>query len=677
MRTYLLAVMATVAVSNHTMAAPRTPDLFSEGMVLQREQPVPIWGTAEPGETVTVSIVGKEASGVTDKDGKWMVTLPALPTCIEPTDLVIKGRTTEGVATESRIPNVLIGEVWLCSGQSNMGYPVNGCSNAAAEQAAAHYPMIRMFTVTERADPTPQSSCVGRWSVCTPDSVGLFSGTGYFFARKIHTDLGIPVGMIHASVGGTAINSWTPLETLKATDAGKAAARAFEHDRDIYLSDTNKFAQIIEAGKAKRETELADYDRKVFATDVGHVEGWAAGVLGSGEWKPADMPLPYRATGNFCGSAWCRKSLTIPTNWLGQNLRFNFGSIDEADEIYINGTLIGETHDNSLWQTPRHYSIPAAIVTNSELIIVVRVMNQVGAMGVGGIPADFSLQLAADNDGASAIQMAKDWTYAMGSPLSFNNRPIPDTTSVPGIGINPSTLYNAMIHPLAPYAIRGALWYQGEADAGYWKAYTELLPAMVKAWRDEWHQQEFPFLIVQLANFFERCPNAIEVNSYAEIRDVQRKMLGLIPNSGLAVILDTGDGEGHPKDKQDVGFRLGLWALSKIYGHNDIVPCGPLYKDMTVDSNKVVLSFDDFGSGLIAREEPMTGFAIAGNDKIFYKAQAEIQGDHVVVWSDRVATPVAVRYAWMTNPKVSLYNKAGLPASSFRTDDWDDARAGD
>lgn len=660
-------------------AALKPASVFADNMVLQQKQDIPVWGRGTPGATVTVAFLGQRVSTTVSDDGRWSLRLSAETASAENRALSLAVRQVSAESAEETIifQNVAVGEVWICSGQSNMGWPVCDSLNPEMEVTSANFPGIRLFTVREMTAPEPQEFCEGRWLVCSPSSVGTFSGVGYFFARRIHQELDVPVGMIHASWGGSPIVPWTPLETLKATQAAGDTARKFEMERDIYLADASQYDAILAEAVKQREVDLAAYDARVFAQDVGHVEGWANGNEGTGAWQNADMPLSVQVLGSFCGSAWCKRTVTIPGSWLGRELQFNFGSIDEADEVYVNGTLIGETHDNSLWQTPRHYTIPAAVVTGPELLVVARVMNQVGVMGVGGIDTDFSLLPVDAAEGDAVVPMALGWRYAFGSPLSFSDRPVIPMPTVPGAGWNASTIYNAMIAPLVPYGVRGALWYQGEADSGAWQAYEELLPAMIGGWRKAWGQENFDFLIVQLANLYAAQSAAIETASVADIRDVQRKTLA-VPGTGLAVALDVGDPDDvHYPNKQDVGLRLAQWALNRSYGRADVVPSGPLYRSMGVDSNRVVLAFDHVADGLILKGAAWSGFAVAGEDHYFHKARAEIRAETVVVWADAVQEPVAVRYGWGNNPACTLYNQAGLPASSFRTDNWTHALSAD
>ncbi|GIW79401.1 MAG: 9-O-acetylesterase [Gemmatales bacterium] len=464
-------LVAVVAVMNSTAARGdvRVAGVFSDHMVLQCDAKVPVWGYAEPGETVTVAIAGQTHTAKTNDDRTWSVSLTPLPAG-GPFTLSIKGKEN---ALE--IKDVLIGEVWLCSGQSNMAWKVARAANAAEEAAAAKYPKIRMLTVPRKSAAAPANDVKANWVVCSPETVGQFSATAYFFGRKLHQELGVPVGLINSSVGGTPIEAWT----------SEAAQK--------------KMAQAPEVQKYLQEHKL---------------------------------------------------------------------------------------------------SLPAK--------------------GAGG-------------------------------------------------------LYNAMIHPLAPYAIRGVIWYQGERNSRFHPyLYRYQLPALIADWRALWRQGDFPFLFVQLPNYLKPQSSPSETNGWVLIREAMLKTLA-VANTGMAVTIDIGEANNiHPKNKQDVGLRLALWALAKTYG-KDIVPSGPIYKAMKKQDNKIIVTFDHVGSGLATRDgKEVRGFAVAGKDRKFVWADARIVGDTIEVSSSKVADPVAVRYAWSANPDANLINKEQLPASPFRTDNWEE-----
>ncbi len=509
----LMMVLAVWAVGLSSFAELNLPALFSDGMVLQRDQNVAVWGWADPGAEVTVSFAGKEQSAKADKTGKFMVRLKKMKASTEPRLLkVVSG----GESVE--VENVLVGEVWLCSGQSNMQMAVKGSDNFDKEQPAANYPLIRMFLTDLKASTELQKDCTGSWKVCSPESIGVFSATAYFFGRELHQELDVPVGLIRSCWGGTRIEAWSPaasLEQFPAVAADKAQLDA-------------KAEKFDEAAGGERHAKL--------------MEEWRQKVTRS---KAEGSKAPRR---------------------------------------------------------PRKQKNPR----NSQ-------------------------------------------NY-------------------------PANLYNAMINPLVPYGMRGAIWYQGEANAHSTEQailYRDLLENMVVQWRKDWGGN-FPFYAVQLVNFKAPQSQPVEDTAWAFIRESFLEFHKEVSNAWIAITIDVGMEKNiHPTNKQAVGYRLAQQALAKTY-KKDVVAGGPIYKSMKTKGNTIVVKFDDIGSGLVEQGgEPLKTFALAGADKQFVVAQAVIVGDTVVVSSSKVADPVAVRYAWADNPvNCNLFNKEGFPASPFRTDGW-------
>ncbi len=489
----LLAV-AFILSAGLVHASPRAElkvhALFSDNMVLQADLADPVWGTADAGQEVTVSIAGQKKSTKAAADGRWIVKLDPLKAG-GPHELAINDKIT--------FKNVLVGEVWICSGQSNMEMSVKSSNDAAEEKANSAHPKIRLFTVPKKQADQPEHDVVGSWKECGPDSIDNFSAVAYFFGRELHQKIGVPVGLIHTSWGGTPAEVWASDRVLQSRPEFKNFINFYAQRQEKYEKDLAKFKEESEKAKA--------------------------------EGKPA----------------------------------------------------------------------PKA-----------------------------------------------------------PNKPM-----------KTSCLYNGMIAPLIPYGIKGAIWYQGESNAGNAKLYQTLFPAMIKNWREDWGQGDyFPFGFVQLANYMARKEQPGDSN-WAELREAQTMTLSL-PKTGMAVIVDIGDAKDiHPQNKQDVGKRLAYWAESQVYGAKDVVYSGPMYESMKVDGNKVVISFKHVGGGLVAKGDKLAGFAIAGEDRKFAWAEAKIEGDKIVVSCDQVAKPVSVRYAWADNPDCNLYNKEGIPASPFRTDNWE------
>jgi len=500
--TCLILLAANTSI---VFADVKLPAVISDNMVLQRGKKIPIWGWAEPGEKVSVkgSWQWFKTSTKTKDNGKWMVKIQP-PKAGGPYEIEIKGNNT------ITLKNILVGEVWVCSGQSNMQWSVRQAANPEQEIAAAGYPKIRLFTVKRKVADKPQPDCEGRWIMCSPETVPDFSAVGYFFGRELHQHLNVPIGLIHTSWGGTPAEAWTRRGVLESEP------------------DCIPILQRFNEAMAKYPEAKKKYDESVI------------------EWK------------------------------------------EDVKKAKAEGK-----------NPPRRPRPP----------------------------------------------------FGPGNPHS------------------PAGLYNAMIAPLIPYGIRGAIWYQGESNASRAYQYRKLFPAMITNWRQDWGQGKFPFLFVQLANFMAVDSEPVD-SAWAELREAQLMTLAL-PKTGMAVIIDIGEAKDiHPKNKQDVGKRLALWALAKTY-RKKMVYSGPIYKSMKTEGNQITLDFEHVGGGLVAGGgEPLKGFAVAGADRKFVWADAKVEGDTVVVSNDGISEPIAVRYGWANNPVCNLCNKEGLPASPFRTDDW-------
>jgi sialate O-acetylesterase len=501
----LLACVVSVASADVTL-----PAMFSDHMVLQRDIALPVWGWADAGENVTVNMCGQTKSAKAGDKGKWSVTLTALKAG-GPHTLNVQGNNTIEIA------DVLVGEVWLCSGQSNMAMSVSRSANFAEEQKNADHPLLRMLTVQRVTAETPQDKFTGDWQICNSETVGGFSATAYFFGRELHQKLDVPVGLINSSWGGTPVQAWTCLKTQQTLPELKPLLASWEQQIANWDPDAAK----------------ARYTKQV--------EAWKA----------------------------------------------------NAKKAKEEGT-----------EPPRKPRSPS-------------------------------------------------------NPRTSPHRP--------------ASLFNGMIAPLASYAIRGAIWYQGESNAGGSSAslYGLQLATMIKNWRMLWDQGDFPFEWVQLPNFRAPQTAPVEPSGWVTVQEQMLKTLA-VPNTGMAITIDVGEADDiHPKNKQDVGKRLAFWALGTTYG-KDIVYSGPIYKSMCKKEGTIVIEFDHVGGGLVAKGDKVKGFAIAGEDKEFVFAEAKIVGDTVVVSCPKVKAPVAIRYAWAANPDANLFNKAGLPASPFRTDEWDE-----
>ena len=654
-------------LSRPSDAAVRLSPPFGDQMVLQRDQAVPVWGAAAPGEQVTVEFGGQKKTAKADTNGNWRITLDALRASSEPRDLAVQAA---GDPRPLTLHGVLVGEVWLASGQSNMELPVRDAADATQEIARADYPQIRMLTVAHAAVPKPAASVRGEWASCSPATAGAFSAVGYYFAREIHTRLKVPVGIINASWGGSPAQPWTPWETARSVSAMRPRLDALERAHTLWMADKAAYQKQTQADAARLAEDRQRWTRALIDEDIGQRQRWFEPATGTSGWQRIELPMASVAEAmNYMGSFWFRRDVDIPQAWVGKKLVLNLGAIDDGDVTWVNGREVGRTlyEAPNGWRTPRHYDVPADVVATSRVAIVIQAVNHVFSMGVGGTAKDMSLALA-DEPTAPPVSLAATWLGRVGTEVDVTAQPVGYGTPWPEqAGGDIGGMYNAMIAPLAGYAMRGALWYQGESNANEPAVYAELFPALIRGWRAAW-QREFPFYFVQLAGFCARQRDAVERGSWAELREAQRAALAL-PNTGMAVATDIGDAADiHPKNKQEVGRRLALWALANDY-RQKLECSGPLYRAMKIEGGSIRLTFDH-GRGLRPAAGQLTDFAIAGVDKTFHWARATIDRQSVVVSSDRVPKPVAVRYAWAFNPMANLENGAGLPAASFRTDDW-------
>ncbi len=491
----LLVALLSFNTIDAAMADVRLPGMFSDAMVLQQGVPLPVWGWADPGEKVVVAIEGHEASTTTNNDGKWHVTLQSLKADGRPLQMTIHGRNT------IVIRDALVGEVWLCSGQSNMAMGVKYCLNAKDEIAGADFPQLRIYNTRSSPSPVRQTDHHGKWLVCSPHNIGEWTAVGFFFARYLHKKLGVPVGLINASKGSVPIQTFMSIQSLKVVPSAKADLEVYEKRVKTYLEYRNTGKGVVDTGTTQ-----------------------------NGEEPPGN---------------------------------------------------------------------------------------------------------------------------------AFND---------------PEAFYNSSIFPLAPYALRGAVWYQGEGHANdvcdQPDYYAQALPALITDWRKVWHQGDFPFIVVQLPNF--KRPQEVAINQgWSDFREAQCRGVRAVKNAGIVTTIDIGEAFNiHPKNKQDVGKRLARWALANVYHEKGVMWSGPKYKTMKIESYRIRIAFDHVGGGLRVKGKTPGGFAIADANKVFRFAKARIDGDDVVVWSDKIQEPVAVRYAWAENPVCNLFNDADLPAMPFRTDDW-------
>ena len=622
-------------------AAVELNPLFQDNAVLQCDTRVPVWGTARDGEKITVRFAGQRLETVA-AGGAWKVWLEPMHPDATPQTLTVSGDTIREVG------NVLVGEVWIASGQSNMErelgtrpgqQPIHDWER---EAAAANYPEVRQFYVPHTRAFGPGKTVGGSWAVCTPKTVADFSAVGYFFARDLHAARKVPVGIIHSSWGGTPAEAWTSAEGLKTFTE-------FAGD----LAEVERFAVQPDLELRKREAVQDAWFAKVDAGSKPDAS-WSAAALATDDWATMTLPAYLESAGfpGFDGVIWFRREFILPENWDGGDAELHLGAVDDMDTTWINGQRVGSTND---WSKKRVYRVSGRLLKRGANTLAVRVLDASGGGGLYGGGDEMRVEFKA-GDRAASLPLTGSWrcktTVTMAEcgwpPANFN-----ENASIP------SVLYNGMIHPLLPYAMRGVIWYQGEANVGRERQYRGLFPAMIADWRHAWGRGDFPFLFVQIAPYRDLTP---------EIREAQLLTWQRTKNTAMVVTADCGDADDiHPTHKQPVGARLALAARALAYGEQ-IDYSGPVFDSMEVDGDIAVLRFTHLGGGLVAQDGELRDFLIAGDDKIFRPAQAKIVGDTILVSAPGLSRPAAVRYGWANVPTGNLFNRAGLPASPFRTD---------
>lgn len=649
----------------------KLPPIISDHMVLQRMEKVPVWGQADPGEDVAVSVAGTSATTKADPSGRWVVALDLSTAAPGPFEMLIHGKN------KLSVQDVVIGEVWLSSGQSNMEWPLGKTAGGAEEAAASANPLLRQFLVKQNPSAKPAETAEGEWVVASPQTSGMFSAVGYHFAKRLQKELQCPVGLINSSWGGTPSEAWTSQEALATVPELKTSADLKRRALTEYGTQKAEYVRQMEAWLRETGRE----DRPVDDAAV-----YAGPDIATADWIPVTIPGEVRAAGlPENGAVWLRKEISIasaPTTNFGLAL-----PIDGFESVYWNGKLLQST-DYKTFPGLGHMrrrgplNIPISDVKVGKNVLAIRLFEPAG-------PAKFPKAPKTDLGSLAGPWLAKA-EYELASVPA--DKPAPQPLKMPPSSQHvASYLFDGMIAPLIPYAIRGAIWYQGESNADRAWQYRTAFPLLINDWRKRWQQGDFPFYFCQLANYMPKKPEPGESN-WAELREAQTLTLGL-PNTGQAVLIDIGEaGDIHPQNKKDVGERLALIALAKDYGK--IAPFyGPTYAGVKFGEGKAVVRFHHADGGLVAKalaetydvrsvvkekaslvrnrpESPLEGFAVCGPDRVWQWADAAIQGDTVVVSSPNVPTPIAVRYAWADNPTCNLYNAAGLPAGPFRTDDF-------
>ncbi len=591
-----------------------------------------IHGTATPGTSVTVTLAGVSVLTTTGNDGRWLAEFPALPPG-GPHTLSARDASGEVIATD-----ILLGEVWLGSGQSNMEYNLSQTKETEADIAASHETLLRVFMVVKASHSAgPLTTLSGRWQVSNPREAGTLSAVAYYFGRKMVAETGLPFGIIVSAWGGSSIAPWLPEATL--------------HTRPEYAAFVAELAQI--RATAIPADQYKQYEDPGIAA---HAANWSSPDLNDADWTLLNVPGQWQDEGwGFNGAVWYRRTVEIPADWVGHDLELYLGIVDDFDRTFVNGTQVGAMgiETPNWWSTPRYHTVPAALVTSATLHLAVRVFD---IWGGGGIMGNVTLRPVGQPD-AKPVALSGRWRAKaeLELPRRFPGGP----------ALAPSVLWNAMIAPLLGTSFNGILWYQGESDTERARLYQRLLTDLINTWRDAFDAPELPFGIVQLANYMARKTSPSE-DSWAALREAQRRVALHVPACGLATVIDAGEADDiHPRYKRTVGERLALWALHQAYGYTALPYSGPQPAELWPDADGLRIRFTH-ATGLRVRGDGLRGFQLLTTDGTWHWADtATIANDTVFVQATVAPEPVAVRYAWQSNPETTLENAAGLPASPF------------
>ncbi|MDR6197285.1 sialate O-acetylesterase [Siphonobacter sp. SORGH_AS_0500] len=641
MRKRLLLLICFISFGSQ--AQVKLAKIFADHVVLQRQKPIPVWGWAKPGEKVNVTLAGQTQQTKANAQGKWMVRFSPLEAG---GPYALQASAKSG---NQHINDVLIGEVWLCSGQSNMEWPVERANQFEKEKKDADYPQIRHFKVEYEFALSPQEDLkTGEWQVCSPATVGGFTAVGFFFARELYQKLKVPIGLLHSSWGGSDVESWLSKEAMLSEPELNASAQRLPKtwsEADTLME--KEFRQKFYGDKNHQPT-LADEAK--YLNGKGDFSKWISIQEPFGQWL-------WKGLTGFQGWGYMSRSVDVPADLVAKPTTLALGDNDTEMEVYLNGKRISE----GISQGIRTIQLPANTWKTGQNELVIKLQKRKNpdwyGLGLLGTNQDYYL-----SDGVTKLELIRDWKIA--PSLVESHRYVPMVNRVA------TSIYNAKLAPLIPFGIRGALWYQGESNAGRSYQYRKSFPLMINDWRKRWNEA-FPFYYVQLSSYGpDQSSN--QGSGWAELREAQTLTLQF-PHTGMAVTTDIGNAQDiHPTNKQDVGHRLAVIAL-----HNDYSQSGtyssPMFDQLSVTGNKAIVSFKFAEQGLMAKDKYgyVKGFEIAGPDKVFYYAQAHITGNKIEVSHPKVTQPVAVRYAWSDAPvDANVFSTDGFPLSSFRSDDW-------
>ncbi len=639
MKRILFLISLTFSVYNILLAQINLPQLVSDGMVLQRNATVNLWGWASPGEEITIHFLNDTLYTQTLKDGTWKIQLSPQPAG-GPYRMSIQG------SNKIVLNDIYMGDVWLCSGQSNMELPMRRVEPQYRDEIKAiDNATIRMFTIPHNYDFNFQHEDLmdGKWLPATQENILNFSAVAYFFAKHVQENQGVPIGLLNASLGGSPVEAWMSEETLKPFEDAYRELQTFKDEA---------YVQSIKKKDQKRNNQ---WYGQLAKTDKGRLDStaWNHPDLDDSKWETTTIPGMWHEEDltHTNGVVWFRKHFTVPEAMENKPARLELGAIVDADSVFVNGKFVGNT---TYKYPPRWYHVPANVLHKGENNITIKVISNIGN---GGFVIDKAYELTTATD---TVSMEGTWKYKVGTKVE----PLQSQTF---IRWKPAGLYNGMIHPLINYTIKGAIWYQGESNVGRADDYKKRLSAMIANWRNDWQQGDFPFLIVQLANYLEAKDQPAD-SEWAELREAQYEVAKTVPNCAMACAIDLGEwNDIHPLRKEEVGERLALAAEKVAYGNTAVVSSGPTLAHWQVKRNKIILTFDNVGDGLQTSDgKAPVGFAIAGEDGTFAWAQAIIKKGKVWIWNDTISSPTAVRYGWADNPdKIHLYNSKGLPAVPF------------
>ena len=655
MKQVLAAIALLVAFAATASAQLQLSPLFTDHSVLQRDRPVPIWGTTSPGQEVRVTFNQHEARAVADDKGHWRVELPPMPAG-GPYELKVAG------PNKITMRDLMVGEVWLASGQSNMEIGLGVAKNYPQELAAADHPLLRIFTVTRNPQADPTDAVQGTWVVSSPETAKDFSAVPYFFGSTLQAALHVPVGIINSSVGNTPAEAWTPLPLLDKDPRFAAIA-------DKQIAEMRSFVGVDQIGKA-----LQAWEKQYDAADVGNTgfaEGFATGSAAAPDWKTVTLPIDGNGLGlKGAASIWIRREIVLPERTYDQPATLDLGPMREADTVYFDGVKVGEAPPGPMpFDRNAVYPVPVSLLKPGPHIIAIRVFShQPSRLYLGSRLSNVTFPDSKGNHDGEKLPLTGQWSYRPeheGPALTVEAKQSEPVTIMRSIMVG-SALYNGMIHPLQDDAIRGVVWYQGENNAGRADEYPDLMKLLIGSWREQFKQPDLPFYLVQLPNF-----GAPWAPGWDNMREKQQQLVRSTPNTAMAVAIDVGESDNiHPHNKRPVGERLASLALRRVY-KEPIEDTGPTYVGMKIEGSAIRIKLAD-AVGLKAVGGPIRNMAIAGADKVFHPATATIDGQTLVVSSPDVPQPVAVRYARTQDPVgCNVYNSANLPMAPFRTDDWE------